>query len=502
MNESEHTLSSPLFAAPGLGRPLLVLTVIWHTDQTRIGQQCIGGTGPQDLALSRFAPAFCHPLGDATPLGHRALSRDPVRIERNAEDAVCITPPDSRMVVELNGVEIDRATSLSTAQVEAGAVLGLGRSILLCLHWMRCLPKPNTLGAMHGVGEAAVRARDQIAQVAASALPVLLLGETGSGKEVAARAIHALSKRSGASLVSVNMAALNESLAAAELFGAVKGAYTGAMASRKGLFAQAEGGTLFLDEIGNTPTSVQPLLLRVLETGDYRPLGAHADQHANARLITATDQDIYSPVFNQPLLRRLEGFLIRLPPLRARREDIGVLMLHLLDAHADGAPIGLSLAFISACANYDWPGNIRQLAHVLKRAVLAQSHGETPVFAQLVDTPGMRPSAATTTETPPPVQRRRPLALSEQDTIDALESNGWYIQAAAQQLGISRPSMYKLIAAHPHIRRADQIAPDELRQALDASGGALARCASLLKTPSEALRRRMNALGLVPDTPP
>ncbi len=507
MNESEYTLSSPLFAAPGSARPLLALTIVWHIDQSRIGEQHIGGAGVQTLELSRFQPLFCRPLGNTTALGHRAISRDPVRIERDNDDAVHITPPGSRMVVELNGVEIDAAATLSYAQIESGAILGLGRSILVCIHWMRCLPKENTVCGMHGVGEAAVRARERIAQVAASDLPVLLLGETGTGKEVAARAIHALSKRAAASLVSVNMAALNESLAAAELFGAAKGAYTGASSTRNGLFAQAEGGTLFLDEIGNTPSSVQPLLLRVLETGDYRPLGGHLDLHANVRLITATDQDVYSPVFNQPLLRRLEGFLIQLPPLRARREDIGVLIVHLLgeNAVADGAPIGLSIAFISACANYAWPGNVRQLAHVLKRAVLAQAHGETPVFDELVDAPAgtATAGAAPTTGTPAASpQRRRLVALSEQDTIDALESNDWYIQAAAQQLGISRPSMYKLIAANRQIRRAELIAPDEVRQAFHASGGTLERCASLLKTPSEALRRRLSSLGLGLNSPP
>ncbi|MES2162572.1 MAG: sigma 54-interacting transcriptional regulator [Pseudomonadota bacterium] len=507
MNESDYTLSSPLLATSGLARPLLALTVVWHIDQSRIGEQHIGGIGIQTLQVSRFQPSFSRPLGDSLPLGHRSISRDPVIIERDDEDAIRITPASSRMVVELNGVEIGAATTLSYAQVESGAILGLGRSILVCIHWMRCLPKENTILGMQGVGEAAIRARERIAQVAASDLPVLLLGETGTGKEVAAQAIHAMSKRSAASLVSVNMAALNESLAAGELFGAAKGAYTGAIATRQGLFAQAEGGTLFLDEIGNTPTSVQPLLLRVLESGEYRPLGAHVDRRANVRLIAATDQNVYSPAFNQPLLRRLEGFLIQLPPLRARREDIGVLIVHLTDQRvlAGGAPIGLPIAFIGACANYDWPGNIRQLAHVLKRAMLALTHGETPVFDELVDPPGATApgSAATAVASPgAPTRRRRPLVLSENDTIDALETNGWYIQAAAQQLGISRPSMYKLIEANPQIRRADQIAPDEVRQAFHASGGTLERCASLLKTPSEALRRRLSLLDLVPRSQP
>ncbi|MFS2021638.1 sigma 54-interacting transcriptional regulator, partial [Massilia sp. CT11-108] len=141
---------------------------------------------------------------------------------------------------------------------------------------------------------------------------------------------------------------------------AARGAYTGAQ-ERRGLFAEADGGTLFLDEIGNAPASVQPMLLRVLEGGDYRPLGASQDRKTTARLIAATDQDLDAAAFNQALLRRLEGFALQLPPLRARREDIGVLIVHLLQAH--GAQPVLPLELVVEIACYDWPGNIRQLGH-------------------------------------------------------------------------------------------------------------------------------------------
>lgn len=512
MIDTDHTLTSPLSTLSQDASPLLGLTIIWHPDTSRIGEQFIAGTSAGVLELSRFLPLFRHAGAEGLALGHGSISRDPVRLVRDADNGVAIIPSGSRMVLELNGEEIHGAQTLSFDQIESGQILGLGRTILLCLHWMRCLPKNNPVAGLLGVGSGAIVVRDQIRQVAGTDLPVLLLGETGTGKEIAARAIHALSQRANSALVTVNMAALNESLAAADLFGAVKGAYTGAQSARKGLFGEAEGATLFLDEIGNTPASVQPMLLRVLEGGDYRPLGAQHDQHSTARLIAATDQDLDSDNFNQALLRRLESFVIHLPPLRARREDIGVLLQYLLQANLQTTALGLSLpyALISEFACYDWPGNIRQLAHVLKRVLLALQMGEVPSFEGLVKvSPGRITSSfmssavlsaqaaptAAPVAAPALMPRKKLTALSEAEVLTAMEENDWYIQAAAQQLGISRPSMYKLLETHSQIRRVEQISQEEIRQALEASAGDVERCAALLKTPSEALRRYLRGLG-------
>jgi two-component system nitrogen regulation response regulator GlnG len=359
------------------------------------------------------------------------------------------------------------------------------------------------------VGAAAIGLRDQIRMVAPTDIPVLLLGETGTGKEIAARAIHALGQRAQMRLVAVNMAALNESLAAAELFGAARGAYTGAQ-ERRGLFAEADGATLFLDEIGNAPPSVQPMLLRVLEGGDYRPLGASQDRKSTARLIAATDQDLDAAAFNQALLRRLEGFALQLPPLRERREDIGVLIVHLLQAH--GAQPVLPVELVVEIACYDWPGNIRQLGHTLRRAALLVQHGGSPQLEQLVRlTPAPSGSAArmmpAVDAAPPPAAvaaeppRRKPSDLTDADVLDAMAGNDWNIQAAARALGISRPTMYKLLDAHGEIRWAERIPAAEIEQALAACDGDVARCAVLLKTPTESLRREVRRLAVDGLTP-
>jgi transcriptional regulator with AAA-type ATPase domain len=497
MPHSDFTLSSPISAGSGSERPLLCLTIAWHPDPQRIGQQYLAsGAGP--LAVSRLLPLFRAPEMEGAGLAYGGISRAPLQIEQDQDGNLTLTPPASRMVTEVNGVTIDGPVVLTAQQVEAGAILGLGRAVLLCLHWMRCLPQANAADGWLGVGQAAIRVRALIRQVAATDATVLLLGETGSGKEVAARAIHSLSARAGAVLVSVNMAALNESLAAADLFGASKGAYTGAQAARDGWFAEAEGSTLFLDEIGNTPATVQPMLLRVLETGEYRPLGAPRDRRSSARLIAATDQDLYGDGFNQPLLRRLESFIVQLPPLRTRREDIGLLIAHgLQGSRNDGAQVQLPAALVQQFLLYDWPGNVRQLNHVLKRCVLALRMGEVPNFGELVDRAAQRApasSAAGHAAAAATARPRKTLAdISPQEVLQAMDDNEWYIQGAAQALGVSRPSLYKLLEAHPQVRRPEHIGPDEIRQALEACGGDIEDSAARLRTPTEALRRQLRS---------
>ena len=509
-NDPDYTLASPLFEHGRPGRPLLVLTIQWHPDASRIGEQYVCA-GRGETLVNRFAPMFGPAGGGGLGLNYGGVSREPLRIQREADDGVRLTVPASRMTVELNGRVAEGELQLTAEQVGAGVVLALGRAVVLCLHWMDCMPKHNPIAGVVGVGSGAIHLRDQIRMVAPTELPVLLLGETGTGKEIAARAIHALGKRSSAPLVAVNMATLTESLAAADLFGATRGAYTGAQGERPGLFAQADGATLFLDEIGNAPASVQPMLLRVLEGGDYRPLGASTDRRSTARLVAATDQNLDASDFNQALLRRLESFVIQMPPLRARREDIGVLVLHMLQEQDGMTPDLLPATLVAEFACHDWPGNVRQLAHALRRAALMLSHGVTPRFEQLVRVgpvgssvarPGdaapepLAPGAAGfgTTGSPGAAPRRKRASPSESDVLEAMARHGWTIQAAAEDLGISRPTLYKLLEEHSRIRRPERIPADEIERALAASDGDVARCAALLETPVEALRRHVRRL--------
>ncbi len=507
MNDLENSLPTQLFAQDNarIG-PALGLTILWHPDPQRIGDQYAVPASEGRLALSRSAPLFVRPGHESRALAHRAIARAPAHIVHLPDDAVEIVPPDSAMPLEINGAVASEKIRLDRADIARGVVLGLGGKVLLCLHWMNMAPKDNPVPGFLGVSSGAIATRELIHQVAATDLAVLLLGETGTGKDVAARAIHAGSSRSNQPLVAVNMATLNEALAPADLFGALKGAYTGSQVKREGLFAEADGGTLFLDELGDTPASVQPMLLRVLETGRYRPLGASRDLMSSARLIAATDQDLDAKGFNQPLLRRMEAFVIRVPTLRERREDIGMLLLHALQECGISAAelASLPASLVSAICHYDWPGNVRQLANVARRTLIALRAGQHPTLGQFVNvgrTPRPNTSAgapAARADASPASPRRKLAQVTSDDLLKALESHGWQISGAAQALGISRPSLYKLIEAHPAIRPAAMIPVDEISTALREFRGDLTLCASYLKTPSEALRRHMRVLGLEP----
>jgi two-component system nitrogen regulation response regulator NtrX len=228
--------------------------------------------------------------------------------------------------------------------------------------------------------------RGEIEAFAAVEAPVLLLGETGTGKELVAQGIHAASRRHRGPFVSVNLGAIPPSLAASELFGAARGAFTGAVQAQDGFFRKAQGGTLFLDEIGETPQEVQASLLRVLEAGEIQPVGAQSALRVDVRVLAATDADLEQRVqagtFREPLLHRLAGYSIRLPPLRERRDDVGRLLVHFLrqELAATGeldildrdSPhlLWIKPALVVRLARYDWPGNVRQLRNNIERLMI------------------------------------------------------------------------------------------------------------------------------------
>jgi len=287
---------------------------------------------------------------------------------------------------------------------------------------------------------------------------ILITGESGTGKEVLARALHAHSPRRNGPFVAVNAAALPGELLESELFGHVRGAFTGAVRDRSGRFELANDGTLFLDEVGDVPLHLQVKLLRVLQERSYERVGEAAPRQTNARIIAATHRDLRKGVaagtFREDLYYRLKVFPIELPPLRDRREDIEPIAIYLLSR--SGARTGRSLRFspeaLRALLTYDWPGNVRELENALEFAATV-CQGQTLQPEDLP--PELQPSAsrpAAPSDTPWPVIVHAPVGpLATEDerrsVKQALEANRWSRAETARALGMSRSTLWRRMRA-------------------------------------------------------
>jgi PAS domain S-box-containing protein len=287
---------------------------------------------------------------------------------------------------------------------------------------------------------------NSIRQVAPVDTTVLLLGETGTGKELAARAIHAASRRAARPLIKVNCAAVPAALMESEFFGHEKGAFTGATQRRAGRFALADGGTIFLDEIGELPLELQPKLLRVLQEGEFEPVGASVPRRVDVRVIAATNRDLQRSVqegrFREDLYYRLNVFPIVLPPLREREGDVELLAVNLVERLSQrlGRPAQpLSSDGLRRLRAYGWPGNVRELQNVLERAILIARDGR-------LDLASLLPFMSESTPAPPPAGGPEPIrtarelaALESENLLRALEKTGWRISGpngAATLLGM------------------------------------------------------------------
>ncbi|WP_279324277.1 sigma-54 interaction domain-containing protein [Anaeromyxobacter soli] len=311
--------------------------------------------------------------------------------------------------------------------------------------------------AIVGRSPALRRALQSVAQVAATDATVLLLGETGTGKELFARAIHDRSRRRDRPLVKVNCAAMPATLIESELFGHERGAFTGATQRREGRFALADGGTIFLDEIGELPLELQGKLLRVLQEGEFEPVGGSRTRKVDVRVIAATNRDVQQGVrrgeFREDLFYRLSVFPLRLPPLRERGDDVVLLATAMAESLArrlgrEVAPPGPADA--AALRGYSWPGNVRELRNAVERAIITSSDGLLHLD-RVLPTPAL--PFATVSVGPLAARRvdgeiltaRRLRQLERENMIAALERAGWRVggvAGAAALLDVS-PSTFK-----------------------------------------------------------
>lgn len=292
------------------------------------------------------------------------------------------------------------------------------------------------------------RIYERIECLAPSGLNVLIRGESGTGKELAARAIHRIDDASQP-LVAVNCAALPETLVESELFGHVRGAFTGASRDSSGLLARADGGILFLDEIGDLPPPAQAKLLRVIETGDYRPVGSNRVEHSDFRLIAATNGHIQrlteQSEFRIDLFHRLGAARIHMPPLRERADDVPLLAAEFLSDHrrsyTGGGPDRFTPAAIDMLRAASWPGNVRQLKHVVETAAVLTSGPairRATIASVFAAWDGSHAPSSTLPRLEPAVQR-----FENRLIRDALRRTGGDIEEAAGLLGVSRSTIYR-----------------------------------------------------------
>ena len=312
----------------------------------------------------------------------------------------------------------------------------------------RHIQPAGSIAALVGESAAMIRAKELIARASVAGGTVLITGETGTGKELAARAIHAASSRAGRAFVALNCAALNESLLENELFGHVRGAFTGAAGARPGLIEHASGGTLFLDEIGTMPKSLQAKLLRALESGEVRRIGENENRMIDVRFLAATNIDLKQAVdageFRPDLFYRLNVHRVHLPALREREGDIRLLIEHFLARYGTGVVSECAPPVWEALLAYDYPGNVRQLQHIVQRAV-AIARGPVLELGDLSEEVVAPRSVPAPPEGTVAAARER----AERDMIvTTLARHHGEISSAARELQVSRTTMWRLMKKH------------------------------------------------------
>ncbi len=500
------------------------LTIVSHPMSRRVGERLLLSplTAGRSVELSRNEPFFMRPgntLG--AHLSDPCVSRRPLVFSPGTAGGVRVDPGPGRQTA-VAGTLLQEPWEFSAEQVAAGVPLELAGRVVLLLH----LADPSAHDSAEALGMVGTsvgiqRVRRLIEQVADLDVPVLVRGETGSGKELIARALHERSPRRGKPFISVNLGAIPKELAAAELFGARKGAFTGAVRDQDGFFQAAHGGTLFLDEVGEASPEVQVMLLRVLETGEVFRVGERSPITVDLRLVAATDaaleQQIQEGRFKAPLLHRLAGFSIRVPPLRERREDIGLLFHHFarrelevlgesrrLEPEDPLAEPWLPSSLAVRLLRHGWAGNIRQLRNVVRQLVIgSRGRARLELDAQLEQELATVTSEALGAPVPAPpapasrtASRRKPSEIPETELIATLRACGWDFQAAADRLGVHRTSIYDLIERSPSLRTAGELGVEEITRCYQECQGDLDAMVRKLEVSKRALARRVKELGL------
>ena len=481
------------------------LTILAHPEPIRIGERCmledlrVG----RSVTVARLQPTFAPPTGGlARPLLDPFMSRSGITLRPTRDHEAIVLDPCQRDV-SVDGEPVLSELRIQRSRLHRGVLLRLSARIALMLHDGVESFAPSD-GRLIGYSPAIDRVRRQITLAAQRDVPVLILGETGTGKELVAEQIHQQSRRADSAFVAVNMATLTPSTAASQLFGHRRGAFTGAEQRHIGLFERAHGGTLLLDELGDAPESVQPMLLRALETGRVLPLGDERERAVDVRVLGATER---FPSFSgavhgmrASLVHRLAGGTVEIAPLRERIDDIPRLLVHFLatldpdgnwsEGSVRDRESRIGADFVLALVRHPFHGNVRELRNV----VLGMNSRELGRRYLPLDCRWSANPAAT--DLPPPeakpsTRTRDPARLDDELLAHTLEAHGWSPARAAQALGIPNSTVHYLMRKSGRIRRAIDLEDADIMVARMRTGGEIDAMARELAVSTRALRIRL-----------
>jgi two-component system nitrogen regulation response regulator GlnG len=535
--DADHTLQSATLHRETVHRAEAsaafkpTLTILMHPNSERVGDVFVVERGHEGapLEVSRIAPDFRAPrTGSLMPIRESYTSRQPLLIEWGDDGGATLSASSSASDLALGGRQLDEPMHVTAKELHRGVVLGMGPHVAVLLHRSSGMGAHRTTHGLVGESDAIQRIRQHIDRIADMPTKVLIRGETGTGKELVAKAIHEESERSAGPFIAVNMATLQEGTAASALFGHAKGAFSGADRKTEGYFGAANGGTLFLDEIGETPRQVQLMLLRVLDgdgtSAEVQPVGENRSRLLDVRIVTATDsdleRDVQSGTFDNALLARLGEYEIELPPLRERLDDVGRLLVlfarealeaagegHRLDpTQSDGKP-WLSPDTIALLVGYDWPGNVRELRNTVRQIAFHSRGRAEAVLDEATRRSLVTPSGGPEAENEPgppqevavvasaPARARRPSTLTKDEVIESLAEADWRPSRAAKALQISKTTFYTLLKRFG-IKRAQDLEAEVIDAALRSAGGDVGDAARALQVGKLGLRQRMKVLHL------
>jgi two-component system, NtrC family, nitrogen regulation response regulator GlnG len=485
---------------------LPTLTVLWHPDLRRVGDRTVLSAllvGHPSF-VSRELPDFCA-VGAKSggPLEDEHVSRTPIRFSPGADGAIDLD--GFGRGARVDDVPATGRIRVSHDSLDRGVLIELGGRVLLLLHLVRHR-EHSAVGDLLGQSDAIETVRKEVLRVADLDASVLIRGDTGTGKELVADAIHRHSARASASYVAVNMATLPESVAASMLFGHAKGAFTGAQQRHRGFFERAHGGTLMLDELGETPRCVQPMLLRAVETRRILPLGDETERRVDVRFVAATDADLESGIeieaFSAALVHRLSGYEIRVPPLRERAEDVALLFLRFLTeewrtaGNGDVAGAGVPVTLIARLVRHGWPGNVRQLRNFTRQLAIA-NRGAVAFYVPAALERELRSERPVAEPAGPDRRARRAAEITNEELLATLERVSWAPGRAAEELGIPTGTLHSLMRRCPGVRRAADLDDREVMASYEAHRGDLNAMAAALHVSPRGLRIALTQRNIV-----